>query len=112
MLHRAVMDDLHQVDVVQDVALDQHAMGDFDLVVGQRQNQFARRFRHGSETLGQFAAHRHLHVVDDLAQDVGHQRAFAVAENFLVVEEQIADGVDQCLAARDGLIPRELHQNF
>jgi hypothetical protein len=40
--------------------------------------------------------------MDEMSQDVGHQGPFVVAQDFVAVVEEVADGIDQGGPARDG----------
>ena len=82
-------------------------MGDLDLIVGELDDELARGRRQHREALGQGAPHRHFHVMDELMEDVAHQRALAIGKDRLVVAEEVAHGIHQRLAADDGLVAGE-----
>ena len=73
-------------------------MGDLDFVVCEFNHEVVRRICAFGEALGDFPAHLALDVMDELAQDVAHQRPFAVAEFALAFEEQVLDRREQGLA--------------
>ncbi len=103
-------DDLDEVGVVQDPAPGEDGMGDLDLVVGEREHQVAGRVRLVGEALGELLAHRHLDVVDELAEDVRHERALGVGQDVVAAEEEVAHHGGQLRAAGDGLLARELEE--
>ena len=110
MLEGAVLDDLDQLDVLQHLAVEQDGVGDLDLVVGQGRDELVRCVQLHRQPAGKRLAHRHFHVVDQLAQNVGHERAFALVEDVLLVEEQIADDLHQPGSPADRLVPGEIQQ--
>ena len=95
----AVPDDADQFRVAQHRALPEDRLGDLDLVVGQLDDEFVRRVGGAGQALGEVAPHHHLAVVDELAQDVGHERALALAQHLVAIVEQIADRRGQRAAA-------------
>lgn len=110
MLHRAVGDDLDQLGIEQHFAVHEDRVRDLDLIVGQGDDQLVRRVVAVRQPFGQPLADGHLDVVDQLPQDVGHQRPFAVGQALAAAEEQIADGLDQIRPAGRGLVPRHAEQ--
>jgi hypothetical protein len=76
-----------QVGVVENHAVDQQRMGDLDLIIRQDQDEFLGRVVALGEPRGDVLTHRYLNLVDELAQNVAHERAFALAQAILLLQE-------------------------
>ena len=95
MFLAAVLDDLDQVGIAQQPAAAQDRLGHRGVVVGEEQQQLARRRVHLRQAGCQRAAHLHLHLVHEAAENLDHQRALAVAQAPVARQEQIVDVVEK-----------------
>jgi hypothetical protein len=107
MLERAVVDDLDQLVVVQDLAVEEDRMRDLDPIVGEQYDEIGRRRTLARQTVGEGLTDLDLDIVDELSENFRHERALAVAQCLPTVEEEIADRGDERPPARDGLIARQ-----
>ncbi len=62
-----MVDDLDQLFVAEHLAVQQDRMGNGDLVIGERQNEVARRVLLMREALGELAVDGGFDIVDELA---------------------------------------------
>ena len=107
-----MVDDLDELEIQQDLALQQDRIGDLDRVVGERQYDVVRRVLAAGELFSERPAHGLLDLPDEVAQDVVHQEAFAVGQSLPAIEEEVLHGGEQRLAPLRGLVARELEENL
>jgi hypothetical protein len=107
---RAVLDDLDQLDVLQHGALGQDGVRHLDIVVGEDGDEIGRRAALAGQPFGQRPALAHFDVVDQVAEDVGHDRPLGIPQHGVGVEEQVADDLDEPRPAFERAVARERHQ--
>src|SRR3546814_1980568 len=78
MLAAAVVNDADELFVRQQRAAQQHRLGDVELIVGQRDQQGARRRRIARQAVGQALADRNFELVDQLVENVEDQVALLI----------------------------------
>lgn len=111
VLDGAAANDIDQLGVVEQAAADQNRMRDLAVVVGQHCDQVVGRVGFVGEPVGQAAPHRAFDLLDQPAQDLRHQLAFAVADPG-VVAIQPAEDLGQGIARGDILAAGEIEQVF
>jgi hypothetical protein len=110
MAARALADDVDQGAVAQQLAVLKNRRRDVDLLVGEDFDHFDRGALGAGQLFRQGLADRPRHVLDQLFQDVVHQRRFVGAEFPIALVNQIADRTDQGAAAFGGAVPRQIKE--
>lgn len=87
VLQRPVANDLDQLGVPENRALDQNRAGDLDFVVGENPDQLVRGVLLQGQAFRQGPANGHFHVVDEIIRDLRHQRPFAFAQMLVPAEQ-------------------------
>ena len=102
-----MFDDFDQLYVLQNRALRKYRMGDFYLVIGKRLNKVAWGVHLACHPFSQLLADLHFDVMNELAQNIGHDVPFCVPQDGIGVEEQIADDLNKTRAPFDRLVARQ-----
>ncbi|MEE2981118.1 MAG: hypothetical protein VYA71_06190 [Pseudomonadota bacterium] len=106
----AVFDDLNQVDIMEHRPVKQQWVGHLDVVVRQGQHQLARRIVAVQQALRHVLAHRQFDVVNQLAENLAHQRALSVGKVYVVLDEQFLHRIEQRIATGLRLLTGKRHQ--
>jgi hypothetical protein len=85
-------------------------MGYLDLVIGQGDQQFPRRVGEPGQAIRQLAPQVDLDLVDQLPQDVRHQRPLAVGQRRFAGKEQVANDPRDGRTAGRRLVARKIEQ--
>ena len=110
VLLRSMADHPNQFGIAQHLASHENRLGDLDIVVREGHDQVVRRIGGFGQALAQVAPDRHLAVVDQFAQDVGHERAFTLGQDLILLGEEIADRGGQHPAALERFVERQVEQ--
>ena len=112
MLAAAVADDLDQIEVAQQVALQQDRARHFDLVVGQHHHELARRVAGLGEAFAQLTPDRQLDLGEQLFQDLRDQVFFLFGQDLFVAGAKVADFRGQALTSRDRPIEGQFQEEI
>ena len=112
VLQSAVVNDSDQILVAQNAAFEQEREGDFTFVVRQCDDQIVGGVSAVGQLDSQMFSDADLHVLDELAQDVGHNCLFGICQGAGGPKKQIADDIRQLGAAAHGLVACQAHQRL
>ena len=110
VLQGAVANDLDEVGIVEQFALDQDRVGDLEFVIGQGDDQIMGDVVQGRQLVGEFVANRHLRGMQEATQNPGHQGPFKVGQDIVALGEKISHGVGEQRPAGGGFVPRHFQQ--
>ena len=99
VLGRALMDDLDQVAVAQQIAAHEDGFGDENVVACQFLHDVGRNVLVLGQLLGKAGAYVELDLAHQLREDVAHQRPFALRKNAGAIVEEVGDDLGQFRAA-------------